>query len=86
MDCKASPLLGRDVFVYVPRDGTFWLVLRGTVGGKCAEVDKGMRTIVMSEAEESAKRYCSKWGDTYKGVVDGNELERDTTEIVSMGI
>lgn len=82
MDCKESPPVGREVFVYVPRDGTFWLVLRGTVGGKCVEVDKGMRTIVKSEAEESARRYCSKLGDAYKGVVDGNELDSDTTEIV----
>lgn len=80
---RPSPTLGYDVFVYVPRDGTFWSVLRGTVGGKCVEVDKAMRTIVKSEAEEKARAYSAKWGDAYNGVVDGNELESDTTEIVA---
>lgn len=82
----SSPVLGRDVFVYVPRDGTIWRVLRGTIGGKCVECDASMRTIVKTDAEDCALRYCAQIGDDYKGVVDGNELDTDTTEIVTPSV
>ena len=79
---KPSPAVGHDVFVYCPKDGTTWQVLRGIIGGKCVSVDEGLPTIIKSEAEERARNYCKKWGDTYKGIVDANEFETDTTEII----
>lgn len=81
-----SPVLERDVFVYCKKDGTVWHVMRGTVAGRCVEVDAGFRTIVKSDAIAGALKYCKQWGDTYKGVYDANDVDIDPTQVVACAI